>query len=168
MGKQINYYMEYESFLIVAQKALEFGAVILKRTSEGKILQSSDISIITPDYGRYVFYFPEFAPLVIHDLENGQQKFDCFATASGNAMIEAGFSRCEGRTINRARLYIQSGYCRNSDYISRSEEMTSVFHKLVRLVKKLTKYQFVAGSPCKEYISPHYLDLIENHGFQIR
>ncbi len=168
MGKQINYYMEYESFLIVAQKALDLGAVILKRNSEGKILQCSDLSIIAPDYGRYVFHFPQFAPLVIHDLENGQQRLDGFATPSGNAMVEAGFSRCEGRFIGRARLYIQSGYYSDQAFISRSAEMTSVFDKLVRLVKKLTKYQTVSGSSNKEYISPYYLDLIENQAYQIR
>ena len=168
MGKQINYYMEYESFLIVAQKALDLGAIIVKRTPEGKIVQSSDLSIVEPEYGRYVFHFPQFSPLVIHELENGQQKMDGYATASGNAMIEAGFSRCEGRTISRARLFVQSGYYCNSEYIARSAEMTSVFDKLVRLVKKRTKYQTVPGYAYKEYISPYYLDLIENHGYQIR
>ena len=167
MGKQINYYMEYESFLIVAQKALDLGAVIVKRTPEGKIVHSSDLSIVVPECGRYVFHFPQFAPLVIHDLENGQQKIDGYATASGNAMVEAGFSWCEGRTIGRARLFVQSGYYCNSEYISRSAEMTSVFDKLVRLVKKLTKYQLVPGYTCKEYISPYYQDLVENHGYHI-
>ena len=167
MGKQINYYMEYESFLKVAQKALDLGAIVLKRTSDGKILQASDLSLITPDYGRYVFFFPQFGPLVIRDLENGQQKLDGFATASGNAMIEAGFSRCEGRNINGARLYIQSGYYSNQVLISRSAEMTSVYEKLVRVVKKLTNYQEIPGKPYKEYVSPYYLDLIENKSYQI-
>ena len=30
MGKQINYYMEYESFLLVAEKALELGCEIIR------------------------------------------------------------------------------------------------------------------------------------------
>lgn len=167
MSKQINYYMEYEAFLMVAQKALDLGATILKRTSDGKILQASDITLITPDCGRYIFFFPQFGPLIIRDLENGQQKLDGFATASGNAMIEAGFSRCEGRTINRARLYTQSGYYSNQVLIARSAEMTSVYEKLVRVVKKLTKYQVIPGISYKEYISPYYLDLVERKGYKI-
>ena len=167
MGKQINYYMEYASFLKVAQKALELGAIILKRTPDGMIHQSSELALITPDYGRYVFFFPQFGPLVIRDMENGQQKLDGFATASGNAMIEAGFSRLEGRTIGRARLYIQSGYYSNQDYISRSAEMTAVYKKLVRVVKKHTKYQTISGRTYKEYVSPYCLDLVENEGYLV-
>ena len=166
MGKQINYYMEYESFLQIAEKALELGAVIIKQRSDGAIHQSSDIDIITPDYGRYVFFFPQYGPLIIHNLENGRQKLDGYATASGNAMIEAGFSRCEGRTISRARLYIQSGYYSGQVYIARSSEMTSAYRKLERIIKKLTKYQEISGRHYKEYVSPYYLDLIENFGYQ--
>ena len=167
MGKQINYYMEYESFLKVAQKALELGAIILKRTPDGMIQQAMDFSIITPDCGRYVFFFPKFGPLVIRNLENGQQKLDGFATATGNAMIEAGFSRLEDRTIGRARLYIQSGYYCNQEYIPRPAEMTSIYERLVRVVKKLTKYQAIAGRSYKEYASPYCLDLIMNFGYQL-
>ena len=167
MGKQINYYMEYECFLKVAQKALELGCIILKRTPDGRILQSKELSVITPDYGRYVFFFPQFGPLVIRNLEDGRQKLDGFATASGNAIVEAGFSRFEGRTITRARLYIQSGYYQDQEYIPRSSEMSSVYEKMVRIVKKFTGYMEIPGKAYKEYISPQCMNLIENGGYQI-
>ena len=54
MGKQINYYMEYEAFLKIAQAALDSGCVIVK-DYDGKIT-GTDISIVTPDCTNYFFH----------------------------------------------------------------------------------------------------------------
>lgn len=34
MGKQINYYMEYDSFVLLAQKAIELGCEIIPFSAE--------------------------------------------------------------------------------------------------------------------------------------
>lgn len=60
MGKQINYYMEYEAFLTIAMTAIDLGCLIVKKDNEtGKIISSSDISIVTQDTIRYYFYIPK-------------------------------------------------------------------------------------------------------------
>ena len=47
MGKQINYYMEYEAFLTIAMTAIDLGCLIVKKDNEtGKIISSSDIIFI--------------------------------------------------------------------------------------------------------------------------
>lgn len=64
MGKQINYWMDYDSFLLLAQKALDLGCRIVKEDLDaGKVTQSNDIGIVTP-YGKYkrigyYFHLPE-------------------------------------------------------------------------------------------------------------
>ena len=35
MGKQINYYMEYDSFILLVQKAIDLGCEILSESDEG-------------------------------------------------------------------------------------------------------------------------------------
>ncbi len=43
MGKQINYWMDYDNFILLAQKALDLGCVIVKQdTSTGKVISRSD------------------------------------------------------------------------------------------------------------------------------
>ena len=34
MGKQLNYWMDYDSFVLVAKKALELGVVIYRRKTD--------------------------------------------------------------------------------------------------------------------------------------
>lgn len=51
MGRQINYYMEHESFLQVAQLALDCGCEIVKQDLEIRpttVIRTRDISAITP------------------------------------------------------------------------------------------------------------------------
>lgn len=168
MGKQINYYMEYKTFCKVAERALELGAVIVKLDSNGKIVHSTELSFITPDCRRYVFLFPQLGSnLVIQEISDRPQKLIGFGTPNGNALIEASFSSCEGRTVKLARLYTQSGYYSNGEWFARTPEMTAVFEKLVRLVKKYTKYTAVGTKTYKEYITPYYLDLVEKGDFEI-
>ena len=53
MGKQINYWMDYDSFLLVAQRAVDLGCTVVKEDLKlGKVIESKDIGIITP-YGTY-------------------------------------------------------------------------------------------------------------------
>ena len=58
MGKQINYWMEYESFLLLAQRAVELGCTIIKEDA-GKVVERADAGIVTPDCRCYYFHLPE-------------------------------------------------------------------------------------------------------------
>lgn len=145
MGRQINYYMEHESFLQVAQLALDCGCEIIKEDLNVRpttVIRTRDISTITPNDWMFWFYVPEAGKLEIKTDERGERVDHGFCE-SGNALIEAGVSyiREDERQIRRSRLYVQSGYFDGSDvWIPRPKCVDAVYNKLVRRVKKLTIY----------------------------
>jgi len=143
LGKQINYWMDYENFILLAEKALELGCIIYRRRADeqGKIVYGNDISIVTANVSDYYFYFPQAGKIVI-DIINGRE---CISTIhdSGQAIIEAGFSiiHQEKKKITRSRLWCSSGFYReDGEYINRSEDLTKVYNSLARYVKKLAPY----------------------------
>lgn len=188
MGKQINYWMEYEPFLLVAKKAIDLGCTIIKEDrATGKVMESSDISIITPDENRYYFHLPEAGKIIIKKRENDSEYIDDGYTSSGNTLIQAGYSYIINETkrkcITRARLFCISGYY-NSDgeYISRPDCLTKVYNSLARFVKKVAPYTEltdIALSICdedygkkyefthKEYITQACLELKVNEGYKL-
>ncbi len=145
MGRQINYYMEHESFLQVAQLALECGCEIVKQNLDIRpttVVRTRDISAITPNDWMFWFYIPEAGRLATKTYECGERVEHSFSE-SGNALIEAGVSliREEEKKIRSSRLYVQSGYCDgNGVWIPRPKCVDAVYNKLVRRVKKLTTY----------------------------
>lgn len=161
MGKQINFYMEFEVFLKVAEKALKNGCEILKKI-DGRYVRFSDISAVTDDCRDYYFYLPEAGELKIRKNEYGEQ-IDGFKGAS--VVIEAGFSNVlhEEKIITRNRLYIITGYYDdNGEWIPRPECIEKVYNKLVYLVKKETKH--LGGW---EYATPEMLELVRS-GYMLR
>jgi hypothetical protein len=168
MGKQINYYMEYKSFLIVAQAALEKGFVILRET-ENKIIKSKDISIITEDCKLYHFYLPEAGELKIETVKTIHGYRDYINKYSRNAVIEAGFSCINENRIISNRLYIQSGYyAEDGTWIPRPDCITKVYNSLVRVVKKIAPYREYTSmnlnhnglkSTRKEYVTDYCAEL---------
>lgn len=49
MGKQINYWMDYDNFLLVAQMAVDLGCTVVKEDLKiGKVIESKDAGIIPP------------------------------------------------------------------------------------------------------------------------
>lgn len=143
MGKQINYWMEYETFLLLAQKALELGCVIYrsKADSNGKIVFGKDISVIIPEEYDYYFYFPEDGKISI-EMRNGKEYVNRIGDAQ-QAIIEAGYSRiCPNKKkITQNRLWCSTGfYAENDVFISRTEHLTKVYNSLARYVKKLAPY----------------------------
>lgn len=180
MGKQINYWMEYESFLKIAEKALSIGFRIL-RSDDKKIMQCDDISVITKNYRYYYFYMPSLGEIEIRDY--GTHEAVWSSGASGNTLIEAGFSSVNNdkRVVYRDRLYVQSGYyAENGNWIERPQELTKAYNTLVRLVKKLAPYTEITdnamrfGNPDdtfeykhKEYISPYCLEL-RDKGYKLK
>lgn len=182
MGKQINYYIGYNDFLSIAQKALDSGCEILA-VEQGRVLRSNHISIVTPDRYNYYFYLPEAGPLDIQ-IRNNQETIGGY-NASGNVLIEAGFSRINhsGKTISRARLFSISGYYEvGGEWVERPACMKKLYDKLVRLVKKTAPYteltdlifSTIAGN-CgstyewthKEYITPELLALKNDKKYKL-
>lgn len=131
MGKQINYYMDYDAFLEVAKCAVSNGCQIIKK-EKGKFICSEDIDIITPDVNCYYFYVKEAGKLDEY-LKYGYNAF-------GNMVIEASYSLIYNQKIHRARLFSINGYYDNGNWIGRSDCVKKVYDKLVRMVKKVAPY----------------------------
>ena len=184
MGKQINYWLEFDNFKVLAQKAVDLGWEIvredLSKFEKTGVTVSRDIDIITEEKGAYYFFhLPEAGDIEIKELECGQ-RLDHNFSESGNSLIEAGFSRVlkEEKRILRARLYLPTGYYDKNDvYIYRPDCIVKVYHSLARYVKKLAPYTEItrpfinrSGEPdeykTKEYISPYCFDLF-NKGYSL-
>ena len=180
MGKQINFWLEFESFKVLAQKALDLGCEIvredLSKYDKTQVTVSRNIDIITEEKGAYYFFhLPEAGDIEIEELECGQ-RLDHNFSESGNSLIEAGFSRVlkEEKRILRARLYLPTGYYdKNDAYIYRPDCIVKVYNSLARYVKKLAPYTEFTRSTIngeyktKEYISPYCLDLLNNKGYSL-
>lgn len=182
MGKQINYYIGYDDFLSLTQKALDSGCEILAM-EQGRVIHSNHISIITPDRYNYYFYLPEAGSLEIQ-IRNGLESVGGYNT-SGNVLIEAGFSRINhsGKTIRRARLFSLSGYYEEGgEWVERPACMKKLYDKLARLVKKIAPYTEMTDTVFstrdddygsirewthKEYISPELLELKNNKNYHL-
>ena len=176
MGKQINYWMDYESFLELAKTAVELGCLILKSDPvTGKLVRSGDVSVITRNHCRYYFYLPEAGAL--HVQQFGERELPRSIGESVNAIIEAGYSEIkgEGQEIRRSRLYLTTGYYdENGKFVYRPDSVVAVYEKLVRRVKKLCPYtevldvRFGKAWLHKEYISPSCLQLREQEGYILK
>ena len=197
MGKQLNYWMEYDSFLLVAQKAVDLGCTIVKEDFDlGKVTESQDVSIVT-QYGKfchinYYFHLLEAGNINIH-IVNGKERLEHGFCASGNSVIEAGYSfiineptgvwNKAKKEIRRARIYCITGYYdENGEYISRPECLTKVYNSLVRYVKKVAPYTELSDVRIsmkdeeygkeieyrhKEYITKTCLSMRNNEGYKL-
>ncbi len=187
MGKQINYYMDYESFLKVAQLALDCGCIIIKedlKSRPARVIQSRDISVVTKDCRDYYFYLPEAGDIVINTYEIGE-RLSHGTGKEGNALIEAGFMVIweERKEIRSNRLYVTTGYYEDDGmWVPRPECLTKVYNKLVRLVKKLAPYTEITDMVTrtdseyylekqqwthKEYVTDHCLSLRNEQGYKL-
>lgn len=156
MGKQLNYYMDYDHFLLIAQKAIELGCTIVKEDLDsGEVIESDDVGIVSP-YGKrcrtfYYFHLLEAGDIRINTI-NGKEHLDRGFNASGNTIIEAGYSfvvneptgmcgTLQKKEIRKARIYCITGYYdENGEYVPRPECLVKVYHSLVRYVKKIAPY----------------------------
>ena len=161
MGKQINYWMDYDNFLLVAQMAVDLGCTVVKEDLKlGKVIESKDAGIITPygtsNYPGYYFHLPEAGDIRILTV-NGKECLDYGYTATGN-----------------------SGYHdENKKDIPRPDCLTKVHNSLVKYVKKAAPYTvfveiFISTKDenhgeafeyrHKEYITKTCLNLVNNEG----
>lgn len=186
MGKQINYYMDYESFLKVAQVALDEGCLIVSGGfADEKQIPTNDLSVISEKQLRYYFYLPELAELEYTQSDDGKYHLKTYDSETVLAIIEASFSKKydndKGKGMNQARLYIVTNAYKNGEWILRSEKLEKVYNKLVRAAKKVaprTAIEYDAvdlidgyyGEPYKdsykEYISAECLRWV-NDGYEI-
>ena len=188
MGKQINYWMDYEAFVLVAQKAIDLGCTIIKEDrTTGKVMKSNDISIVVSEERRYYFHLPEAGEVMIETGKGGSEYIDRGYTASGNTLIEAGYSYIinepKRKCITRARLFCISGYYdSDGEYVPRSDCLTKVYHSLARFVKKVAPYTELTDTAIsmhdedygteyeythKEYITQACLELKVNEGYKL-
>lgn len=184
MGKQINYYMEYESFVRVAEKAVELGCEIIKRNKAYEIVRGCSADLVTKDCINYYFHIPEAGEIGIKNI-NGRNYVDNGYSSSGITLIEAGYSFIsqEEKIIRRARLYcITDYYDENGNLIKRPECVTKLYNALARYVKKLAPYTELTDTIIsmkddtylqeieykhKEYISEYCLKLRES-GYELK
>lgn len=174
MGKQINYYMEYESFLLVAEKALELGCEIV-RDYGGKVVRGYSTDLIIKDNILYCFHVPEAGEIAMEE-RHGKTYVKRGYNASGASIIEAGFSciRPEKKEIQSNRLFCISDYFdEDGNLIKRPDCVTKIYESLARYVKKIAPYteleHYVANPiyegrkfKSKEYITTRCLELLKD------
>lgn len=181
MGKQMTYWMDYESFLLLAQKALDLGCNLVKEdVRAGIVTTAKDIDILSP-YGntasiQYYVHCPSAGDIRVYS-EEGRTYLDHGYSKSGNALIEIGYSfmvsetaEMDGKTqkkeLHRARMYCISGYYDEQErYIPRSDELSKMYQALVRYVKKLAPLTEV--DHYKIPISKECYVLVKEQGYKI-
>ena len=184
MGKQINYYMEYESFVCIVKKAIELGCEIIKSDKTGEIIRDYSVNIVTKEDKRYFFHIPEAGDVKIKKI-NGKRHIDNGYSASGSTLIEAGYSfiSLEEKKISSARLFCISDYYDDKgNLVKRPECVTKIYNALARYVKKISPYTELTDTAIstkeenylqaceykhKEYITDYCLKLREL-GYKLR
>ncbi len=187
MSKQINYSLEFNGFMLLAQKALDMGCTIVREDVATQALtESRDLGIITEDDRAFwYFHLLEAGDIDFERVDSGN-RLNWLYNPSGNTVIEASFSRIkdDSKEIFRGRLYLSSGYYdSDKNFIPPPDCTVKAYNSLVRYVKKLAPYTeitktriYVGGNmdgqkeeyKAKEYISPLCLDLRENKGYKLR
>jgi len=174
MGRQINYYMETESFQRLTQKALDLGFIFIEQLSVGsenssfhgeckeyQLLNTIDFSY----KANYYFYLQEAGKIV---LRNG------FIDSDRSPVIAAGYSKIHENIISRNRIWVSTGYWDDYEiFSSRSDILDKKYSALARYVKRLAPYteipiRFQNGKihVLKEYITPYLLNLINTTHYE--
>ena len=175
MGKQINYYMDYDSFVFLAKKAFELGCEVLPFCDD-VIKRGYSPEIIKPDNHLYCFHVPEAGEIEVERQWNKECVVRGY-NASGSTIIEAGFSfiNSEEKFITRSRIYcITDYYDADGNLMKRHDSVTKVYESLARYVKKLAPYTEVEYHPVnplydkvkqKVCISPQCLALVREQDY---
>ena len=166
MGRQIQYYMELEMFMLVTKQALELGFTIIQGKKDFTILKSID----SVDFNQRLYLYLSLDNYPLRISNNG------FIDELSCPIIEAGFSRINDQNlqISNARLWVSSGFWDNGEkYITRSDELDKKYSMLVKYIKKSTIFTEVevrthSGMKVKskEYITPFCLDLVKTKQYE--
>ena len=177
MGKQINYYMEYDSFVLLAKKAIELGCEIIPFSAE-VLNRGCSLDMVSKENRNYCFHVPEAGEIKIEQ-HWGKEHVVRGYNKSGNAVIEAQFSYIDSndKHITRSRIYcITDYYDADGNLIKRPDCITKIYESLARYVKKLAPYTEVEYKPAnplydkinqKVYITPQCLTLVREHGYEL-
>lgn len=181
MGKQINYCIDYDTFILLARKALEYGCKIIKEDSKaGVVTESDSVDIISKDCFRYYFHVPEAGKYVIK--KAGEKEYvDQGYSSSGVTLIEAETTiiRETKKEIQRGRLFCVSGYYDGEGhYVNRPDCVTKIYNALVRYLKKQVLYldvEHYVFNPIyegrkfvsKEYITTKCLWLVNDEDYAL-
>ena len=175
MGKQINYYMEYDSFILLAKKAIELGCEIMPFSDE-VLKRGCSPDILSKDNLSYCFHVPEAGEIATEHY-SGEECVVRGYSASGSTIIEAGFSfmNSKDKFITRSRIYcITDYYDANGNLVKSPDCVTKVYDSLARFVKKLAPYTEVEYRPAnplydkvkkKIYITPQCLALVREQDY---
>ncbi len=178
MGKQIQFYMEYELIVMVAQKALDLGCKIIKDdVANGIVTEADSTDIIASGFGWYYFHVPEAGKYSLKQ-SYGKDTVDHGYNASGITLIELMPStiREEEKKLHWGRLFcITDYYDEDSNLIPRPDCVTKVYNALARYVRKITNYVEIDritlrdGRECirKEHISDKLWNMVENEGYKL-
>lgn len=180
MGKQINYWKDYKSFLSVAQTAIDNGCYILK-VAEGTIIAGNDISVVTEEIKQYYFYCPESEKTENKQKPDIKEIVSLSKELEHGTMIKADYSYIKDKRIIRNRIYVSSGYYNDLDqWIPRPDHITKMYQKIVRAVKKAAPYTELVDIRThldgehyleeyqykhKEYVSLYCLELRNKQGY---
>lgn len=129
MGKQLNYWMDYDSFVLLAKKALELGFVIYRRKADenGKLVFGTNIDVVAKDEKDYFFHLPEAGEIVI-SVCNGRETVNHGIGKGSNAIIEAGKAFAftpDGRHFYNIEKPVRSTRTQLSIYDTESYEKVS-------------------------------------------
>ena len=175
MGKQINYYMGYDSFVLLAQKAIELGCEIIP-FSDDVLKRDNSSDVISEENRSYCFHVLEAGEIETKQL-GGKEHVVRGYNASGSTIIEADFSFIDSnqRFITRSRIYcISDYYDADGNLIKRPDCVTKVYESLARYVKKIAPYTEVEYRPAntcygkikkKVYITPQCLALVNEQDY---
>ncbi len=158
MGKQINYYMEYKSFIYIVEKALEFGCEIIRDEHADEIVRGFSAELVVPECKRYFFHVPEAGEISFRKDMDGKFYVNNSYSASGNSLIEAGYSHilAAEKRISRARLFCITGfYDENEVFINRPECVTKIYNALARYTKKIAPYTELTEKRICNYNMPY-------------
>ncbi len=165
MGKQIEYYMELESYKLLVKKAFDLGFKVIEEQNNLRICCCFE-EVTFSQHGMY-FYLEEAGELIVK--ENGH--IDLLRSP----LVESGFSYIneKKKEISNSRLWVSTGFWSNSEeFIRRDEVLDKKYSSLMRFVKKLAPYTEVGvkvQNPMyngkkfirKVYITPFLLKKIE-------
>lgn len=167
MGRQIEYYMELDSYKSLVKKACDLGFKIIIEEQNNVKIYSCFETVTFSKHSMY-FYLEEAGQLIIK--ENG------YIDSLSCPLIESGFSYIneKRKEISNSRIWVSTGFWSNNEkFIHRNEVLDKKYSSLMRYVKKLapfTEVEVKAQNPMYEgkkiirkvYITPFLLKKIES------
>lgn len=165
MGKQIEYYMELDSYKLLVKKAFELGFKAIEKLNKTTICNCLE-EVTFLQQGIY-FYLEEAGELIVEE--------DGYIDILRSPLIESGFSYIneKKKEIRNNRLWVSTGFwSKEEEFIYRSPMLDKKYSSLMTYVKKLAPYTEVevkAQNPMydgkkfirKVYITPFLFEKIK-------